>query len=90
VVAPCRRDDVREEDLDGETILFDPRHGNTCRLSPTARAIWRRCDGHATTQQIAAELLETYEAEPGTILDHVEQLLARLAELKLFDAPRDG
>ena len=88
IVPPPRRSDVIEEELDGEVVLFDPRSGNTYRLNQTAFAVWRLCDGRASTRRIAERLTQTYEVAFDTALDHVEQLFALFGEARLLDASR--
>jgi PqqD family protein of HPr-rel-A system len=90
IVAPSRRSDVIEEDLDAEAVLYDPRTGNTHRLNRTALEIWRRCDGRTTIQQLAQEQTELYEVDPETALDHVEQVLVLLAQAELFEPRMDS
>jgi hypothetical protein len=83
-VPPPRRLDVIENELDGEAILVDPRDGNTHRMNATALAVWRQCDGRATTRQIAQEQVRRFEVEFDSALDHVEQLVALFAESRLL------
>lgn len=85
IVPPPRRSDVIEEELDGEVILFDSRSGNTYRLNQTAFAVWRQCDGHRSAQQIAEQLTHAFAVSFDTALDHVEQLVARFGQSKLFE-----
>ncbi len=87
IVAPRRRDDLIPEELDGEVFLFDPQDGATHRLNPTALAVWRRCDGQTTTRQIAEQLTHTYDVGFDTALDHVDQLVASFAELRMLEEP---
>ncbi|MHC4063162.1 MAG: PqqD family protein [Planctomycetota bacterium] len=86
IVAPPRRPDVVEEEMDGEAVLFDPRSGATYRLNQTALATWRRCDGRTTTRRIAGEMTATYDVDFETALDDVEQLVLLFAESQLFDS----
>ncbi len=90
IIPPPRRSDLIEEELDGEVILFDPRDGNTHRLNQTALVVWRKCDGRRSAQQIAEQLTHTYDVGFDTALDHVEQLVARFGQLKLFDGTSES
>ena len=83
-VPPPRRLDLIENELDGEAIFVDPRDGNTHRMNATALAVWRQCDGRATTRQIAQEQVRRFEVEFDSALDHVEQLVALFAESRLL------
>ncbi|MFQ5810909.1 MAG: PqqD family protein [Armatimonadota bacterium] len=89
IVPPPRRNDVIEEELDGEAVLFDPRSGNTYRLNQTAFAVWRQCNGLASTREIAEQLTQAYEVELEAALDHVEQLVALFGQSKLLDVPSE-
>jgi PqqD family protein of HPr-rel-A system len=85
ILPPPRRDDVIEEELDGEVVLFDPRSGNTYRLNQTAAAVWRRCDGRATTREIAEQLAQAYDVESEAALDDVEQLVTLFGQSRLLE-----
>ena len=89
ILSPPRREDIVEEELDGELILFDPQGGDTYRLNQTAVAVWRRCNGRATTREIAERLTHMYEVEFETAHDHVEQLVTRLGQSRLLDLSGD-
>lgn len=84
IVPPARRGDLSESELDGEGILYDESTGRTHRLNQTALAVWRLCDGRRTTRGIAEGLTAEYEVEFERALDHVEQILVRLAEAGLL------
>jgi PqqD family protein of HPr-rel-A system len=85
IKAPPRRSDLREERLDGEAIVADPRTGHTHRLNASALAIWDACDGRATTREIAEQLTRSWDLSFDDALDHVDQLVARFAGLRLFE-----
>ena len=86
IVVPRRRDDVNEEAVDGEAILFDSRSGSTHRLNQTAYIVWRCCDGGTTTREMADQFTEIYSIEFDTALDRVEQLVAAFVESDLLEA----
>ncbi len=88
-VPPPRRPDIFENELDGEAILVDPRDGNTHRMNATALAVWRQCDGRATTREIAQEQVRRFEVEFDPALNHVEQLVALFAESHLLVLQED-
>jgi hypothetical protein len=85
--APPRRRDLLENELDGQLILVDPIDGRTHRLNPTALDVWRQCDGGTTTRQIADRQVRRYDVDPDDALDHVEQLVVKLAESNLLEIP---
>lgn len=82
---PCRRENVVENELDGEAILFNPANGATHRLNETALAVWRQCDGRRSTRQMAEFLIDAYEVDPDIALQDVEQLVVVFAEADLLE-----
>jgi hypothetical protein len=87
IVAPVRRCDLQEEELDGEAMLYHPATGRTFRLNETSLLVWRGCDGRNTTRDLAAMVTTKYEVDFAKALDHVEQLLLVFAEAELVGAP---
>lgn len=81
---PRRRPDVRESELDGEAVLFDPRSGCTFHCNLTAQMVWRQCDGETTAVQIARMVADEYEVDPETALDDIEQSIALFVESGLL------
>lgn len=90
ILVPCRCHGVQEHELDGEGILVDPRSGQVHRLNETAMDVWRSCDGQRTTRQIATQMTDVYEIDFEDALDHVDQLVARFAELNLLELGTDA
>lgn len=80
IPAPRRRDDLIEEELDGQVVLYEPVTQRMHRLNETALHVWRSCDGRTTTRQIAGRLAERFEVDIETALDDVEQVMVLLAE----------
>src|SRR5580693_7433367 len=54
----ARRDDLLEETLGEELLLYDQNSHTAHCLSPTAAAVWRHCDGEHDVNELA-ELVET-------------------------------
>ena len=85
-VVPSRRSDVDEHVVDEEGILLDPTTARTLQLNRTALAVWRRCNGKATTVEIAQSQSEVFDVDIETALDDVEQLIAMFAEAGLLES----
>jgi len=85
IVAPARRCDVRQETIDDEAILYDLHSGNTLRLNETALVVWHHCDGRTSLKSIARSMVQQYEVDYDTALDHTEQLVAFFASCQLFE-----
>ena len=88
-VVPPRRSDVREHQIDGEAVLFDPKTHEMYLLNPTALAVFRRCDGQTTMCQVAESLTKTHQVAFDSALDHVGQLVALFAASQLLDLETD-
>jgi len=82
---PARRTELRDYQMDGEAVLFDPKTQKMYLLNQTALAVFRRCDGQTTMRQVAESLAETYHVAFENALDHTEQLIALFAHSQLLD-----
>ena len=87
---PLRRDDLRDYQIDGEAVLFDPKTHKILLLNQTALAVFRRCDGQTTIREAAESLSKIYHVAFDTALDHVEQVVGLFAASSLLDAEDDG
>ena len=85
IIPPQRREDVIENELDEQALLYDPLNGSMHRFNETALAVWRLCDGRAATRDIAEKLTDVYDLGFDAALDHVEQLVTLFAQLQLLD-----
>lgn len=65
------RPDVTEVEVDGEIVLYDDRAKVMHRLSPTAAQVWRCLDGSGTLAEVAADLADVYQVDPGQVLTDV-------------------
>lgn len=87
IATPRARRDIRVQEIDGEAVVVDPRSGAAHRLNPTAYRVWRACDGHATTRQLAESLTLRYDIDFDRALDDVEAVILTLAERDLVEEP---
>jgi PqqD family protein of HPr-rel-A system len=83
-IVPPPRVGLRRHELDGEVVLFNPATGGTHHLNASAVTVWTRCDGRATTHELARRQTEDYDVDFETALDDVEQLLALFGEAGLI------
>jgi Coenzyme PQQ synthesis protein D (PqqD) len=81
---PARREDVEWIELEGEAVLYDPSAHMLHRLNREAAAVWRSCDGSASTGQITCTLEEAYPASRETIATDVPAVIERLRRLSLL------
>ncbi len=82
---PLRRNDVRDYQIDGEAVLFDPKTQKILQLNQTALAVYRRCDGQTKMRQVAESLTRTYHVAFDSALDQVEQLVGLFAASSLLE-----
>lgn len=73
----ARRDGIIRKEVDGELLVYDLTRDKAHCLNESAAAIWKRCDGHTSTKEIAASLAK----EVGTTVDERVVWLA-LADLR--------
>lgn len=71
--------------LDGSAVLLDSHSGKTYAINATAAEVWELCDGRRMPDEIAAVLLERYEAAPGEVAGAVEALLTQLRHLGVLE-----
>ena len=76
---PCQAKDYRLEQMDSEILLYHPVKTKTFYLNETASLIWRLCDGHRTSAEIAELLKGAFPDGEATIADEVESTLDELA-----------
>lgn len=89
IATPLRRNDVRDYQIDGEAVLFDPKTHKILLLNQTALAVFRRCDGQTTMRQVAESLTYSFNVTFDSALDHVEQLVTLFADSSLLDVEDD-
>jgi hypothetical protein len=77
---PRQKPDYRLETLDHEILLYHPARTQALYLNETASLIWRLCDGHRTTAEIAQLLEEAFPEQAGTVGDEVASTLHRFVE----------
>lgn len=83
---PKKRDDVSARVIAGETVVLDRDGGKVHQLNATASYVWERCDGRANPIEIAQELSEEYDVEPGQAARDVATLVGQFRELGLLES----
>ncbi len=89
IVVPPRRLDITMCELDGEIVLSEPETGEMYYLNQTAATVWEGCDGATTTRAMAQTLVARNCVSFDEALDHVEQVVAWLAETGLLQMEND-
>jgi len=83
--APVARRDVKQRELDGQRVIFDPLTGSTFRFNETAALVWDTCTPGATINEIVERLMAHYAVDRERAADDVEQLLLFFAGHGLLD-----
>lgn len=80
---PMRRSDVRSEDVQHETVLYDPTRGQAVYLNETASIVWKLCDGSRSVAEMGDLLAKEMGDASGAVAKDVADVISRFAEAKL-------
>lgn len=87
----ARKDALLVEELPDETLVYDTKSHKAFCLNKTTAAVWQKCDGSASIEQISnrvcAELGIDWEKDPDAGTDLVNLALDRLAKARLLSDP---
>lgn len=85
VVAPRRRPNLSQRMIGGEWVVLDRNGEKVHQLNATASFVWGRCDGQASESDIARQLADEYDVQPGQAASDVAALVERFRELGLVE-----
>jgi hypothetical protein len=85
---PQPNPNVQGTTLDGETVLLDLSTGRYYTLNRVGSAIWERCTGHQSLQEIHATLCMRFEASSEHIADDLVALVTHLGHEGLLTLER--
>lgn len=86
---PRRRDGAQAVPLDDNLALYDGDGQQLILLNTGAAAVWTRCDGVTTFDEIVADLERTHEGDVRLITDDAWHTVRKLAGLGLLEEPTD-
>jgi hypothetical protein len=81
---PVRRTNVRTYPVQPDGVVVDALRGQVHQLNATAGEIWQMCDGRTDLAAMVRSLVERFEVSNEAALDHVEQVVAAIAEANLL------
>ncbi len=87
---PVQREGASAVELDDNLALYDEVGQLLILLNTSAAAVWERCDGTTTLDDMVRALAEAYPADPAVIREDVRQTVRKLAELGLVVDANDG
>jgi predicted DNA-binding protein (MmcQ/YjbR family) len=76
--------DIKVEEIEGELLLYHPRHTVAVYLNPPAAVIWSLCDGQRPVREIIQLIEESYPESKTTLTEEVLATLAELYEKKVL------
>ena len=85
---PCPNPNVQGTTLDGETVLLDLSTGRYYTLNRVGTAMWERCTGSQSLQDIHASLCARFEASSERIADDLLALVTNLGHEGLLTLER--
>ena len=85
---PQPNPNVQGTTLDGETVLLDLSSGRYYTLNRVGTAIWERCTGNQSLQDIHATLCTRFEASSEHIADDLVALVTHLGHEGLLTLER--
>jgi hypothetical protein len=84
----ARKDALLVEELQDETLVYDTKRQKAFCLNRTTAAVWQKCDGNTSTEQISRRVCDELGIDrgkdPDAGLDLIELALNRLARARLL------
>lgn len=68
------------EDMDGETLLYNPSNATTLHLNGPSMIVWQLCSGENSLTEIIGALQEAYPAQADQIESDVIAVINQLKE----------
>jgi hypothetical protein len=81
-----RREDVLFRELNGEAIAYDTQANFIYVMNPTAAFIWGLCNGEYSLGDIAAALVNRYQAEAEEAYQDTLNIIGQLEQFNLLEA----
>jgi hypothetical protein len=72
---PMREPGFRLENMDNESLLFNPKTTNILFLNESASLVWQLCDGQRSIAEIVALITRAYPEAGGSIQKDVEETI---------------
>lgn len=86
VTRPYVRTDLDVVDLDGESVVYDPRTREVHYLNHSAALVFALCDGTTTMKEMADAIADVYEAPLDEVEKQVRSTVRRLRRGGLLES----
>ena len=71
---------VLREEFDDWAVLFNPDTADAVGTNPVGVAVWKLLDGKRSLAEIVAEIRDSFEGAPDTVVKEIDAFVATLAE----------
>jgi len=85
--APRRRDDLTVAEIDGETVIYDPRDATVHHLNSSATIVWSCCDGTSSVADIIDDIAQAFGLAVADIADQIHTALSAFEDSGLLAVP---
>ncbi len=82
---PKKREDIINEIVEDETVIYDPKNHNVHHLNPVAGVIWDLCDGSHTAKEIVEEIVDVLEADQSQVEGDVTKTIEEFQSKGLLE-----
>ena len=80
-----RKAEILREEMDDETLLFNPKTRKTYVLNPMADVIWELCDGMHSPEEITDEIVSVLDVDPDIVSKDVSNVLNEFVRQNLVE-----
>jgi radical SAM protein with 4Fe4S-binding SPASM domain len=80
-----KREDIIDEIVEDETVIYDPKNHNVHHLNPVAGVIWDLCDGSHTAKEIAEEIVNVLETDHSQVEGDVTKTIEEFQSKGLLE-----
>src|ERR1051325_4782010 len=79
----AREKELLVREVEGEVVVYDQARHRVHTLNPSARAVWRHCDGNSTIPEITAKVESELDRPVGE--DFVLHAISSLRKARLLE-----
>lgn len=85
VKIPIKNEGVLSQQINNETLLYNPSKGNVHVLNTTAAFVWELCDGLHTIEDMINHLNENYQFPEGSnVIQDLTEIINKFSEMEII------